>query len=138
MRISQAAVASGCNLETIRYYERMGLVAQPPRTPSGYRIYGAAEVERLRFISRGRNLGFSLDEIRSLLSLSDNPRMSCSKVDAITNAHIADIRRRVLELNRMMTELERMTKACAGGERRKCTILRTLAEPVRKEITATS
>ena len=70
MKISQAAEASGCHLETIRYYERIGLLPQPGRTGSGYRVYEPADIERLRFITRGRDLGFSLEEIRSLLQLS--------------------------------------------------------------------
>ena len=71
MKISEAAAARGCHLETIRYYERSGLMPAPARTASGYREYSPTEVDRLRFISRGRELGFSLEEIRSLLSLDD-------------------------------------------------------------------
>ena len=83
MKISEAAAASGCHLETIRYYERSGLVSPPKRTHSGYRSYTPADVDRLRFISRGRELGFSLEEIRSLLRLDDDPTMSCRDVDAM-------------------------------------------------------
>ncbi|UTA55617.1 helix-turn-helix domain-containing protein [Lysobacter soli] len=126
MKISEAAAASGCHLETIRYYERVGLMPAPARTTGGYRAYGPDEVERLRFISRGRELGFSLDEIRSLLGLSDDPAMSCGNVDAIARKHLADIQGRMAELQRMATELERMIVACAGGDRGTCTILGTL------------
>lgn len=87
MKISEAAAASGCHLETIRYYERSGLMPAPARTASGYREYSPTEVDRLRFISRGRELGFSLEEIRSLLSLDDDPAMSCCDVDVIARQH---------------------------------------------------
>lgn len=128
MKISDAAAASGCHLETIRYYERVGLMPAPARTASGYRTYRPAEVERLRFISRGRELGFSLEEIRSLLRLDDDPKMSCGNVDAIARAHLTDIRQRIDELHRMATELERVIAQCAGGERGYCTILNALRD----------
>ena len=128
MKISDAAAASGCHLETIRYYERVGLMPPPARTASGYRAYRPAEVERLRFISRGRELGFSLEEIRSLLRLDDDSKMSCGDVDVIARTHLADIRQRIDELHRMATELERVIAECAGGERGHCSILNALRE----------
>lgn len=126
MKISEAAAASGCHLETIRYYERVGLVSPPERTLSGYRAYSQGDVERLRFVSRGRELGFSLDEIRSLLRLNDDPAMSCCDVDAIARTHLSDIRGRIVELQRVASELERVIADCAGGKRGQCTILGTL------------
>ena len=129
MKISEAAAASGCHLETIRYYERVGLVPRPTRTGSGYRAYTPADVERLRFISRGRELGFSLEEIRSLLRLDDDPKLKCGDVDALARAHLVEIRQRIEELLRMANELERVIVQCAGGERGACTILGTLRRP---------
>lgn len=126
MKIGEAAAASGCHLETIRYYERVGLVPPPSRTGSGYRAYSQRDVDRLRFISRGRELGFSLDEIRSLLRLNDDPSMSCRDVDALARTHLSDIRGRVAELKRIASELERGIADCAGGERGNCTILDAL------------
>ncbi|WP_228754912.1 MerR family transcriptional regulator [Pseudomonas aeruginosa] len=123
MKISEAAAASGCHLETIRYYERVGLMPRPTRTGSGYRAYAPHDVERLRFISRGRELGFSLEEIRSLLRLNDDPKLSCGDVDVLARAHLADIHQRIEELQRMAAELERVIVQCAGGERGTCTIL---------------
>ena len=137
MKISDAAAASGCHLETIRYYERVGLMPPPARTASGYRAYRPAEVERLRFISRGRELGFSLQEIRSLLRLADDRKMSCGDVDSIARTHLVDIRKRIDELHRMATELERVISQCAGGERGHCTILNALGE-VRNESNCTN
>lgn len=126
MKISEAAAASGCHLETIRYYERSGLVSPPKRTHSGYRSYTPADVDRLRFISRGRELGFSLEEIRSLLRLNDDPKLSCGDVDALARAHLADIHQRIEALTRMAGELERVIAQCGGGERGTCTILGAL------------
>ena len=126
MKISEAAAASGCHLETIRYYERSGLMPAPARTASGYREYSPTEVDRLRFISRGRELGFSLEEIRSLLSLDDDPAMACCDVDVIARRHLADIRDRIRELSNMAAELERVISQCAGGERDRCAILGAL------------
>ena len=128
MKISNAAAASGCHLETIRYYERVGLVRPPARTASGYRVYSTVEVERLRFITRGRELGFSLEEIRSLLRLNDDPLMSCGKVDTLARTHLAAIQHRVEQLQRMAAELEQVIIQCAGGQRGACTILGALKQ----------
>ncbi|KAF1723462.1 MerR family transcriptional regulator [Lysobacter silvisoli] len=129
MKISEAAVASGCHLETIRYYERVGLMPPPTRTGSGYRAYTPGDVERLRFITRGRELGFSLEEIRSLLRLNDDPKLSCGNVDVLARAHLADIHQRIEALTRMASELEGVIAQCAGGERGTCTILGALRHP---------
>ena len=129
MKIGEAAAASGCHLETIRYYERVGLMPSPSRKGNGYRSYDPSDVSRLRFITRGRELGFSLEEIRSLLRLEDAPEMSCSDVDAIARTHLADIRSRINERNRRAAELERVISECAGEVRGCCTILGALRRP---------
>ena len=129
MKISRAAEASGCHLETIRYYERIGLLPQPDRTGSGYRVYGSADIERLRFIARGRDLGFSLEEIRSLLQLAGDEGLCCVDVDRLARSHLADIRTRLADLQRMASELERVIASCQGGQRGQCTILSTLRQP---------
>ncbi len=128
MKIGSAAVASGCHIETIRYYERVGLLPHPARTTGGYREYLPKEVERLRFITRGRALGFSLEEIRSLLTLSDDPALSCRDVDQLARHHLADIQQRVRELRRIARELERTIASCAGGKRGQCAILGALRQ----------
>lgn len=129
MKISEAALASGCHLETIRYYERIGLLPSPNRTGSGYRAYVAEDVERLRFITRGRDLGFSLEEIRSLLRLTQDPGLSCDEVDHLARQHLLDVQTRMADLQRMAIELERTILSCRGGERGACTILETLRKP---------
>lgn len=128
MKIGEVAAASGCHLETIRYYERIGLLPHPARTQSGYRSYRSQDVERMRFITRGRELGFSLDEIRSLLRLADDPALSCEQVDALARHHLAEIQARQKELRRMARELERTIAGCAGGRREVCAILGALHE----------
>ena len=129
MKISEAAAASGCHLETIRYYERVGLIPSPNRTGSGYRDYTLADVERLRFVSRGRELGFSLEEIRSLLGLAEDDGLSCQDVDRLARGHLHDIQTRLSDLQRMASELERVIGSCSGGERGQCAILDTLRHP---------
>jgi MerR family mercuric resistance operon transcriptional regulator len=126
MKIGEAATASGCHIETIRYYERAGLLPQPARSESGYRQYTADEVQRLRFITRGRDLGFSLDEIRSLLTLADDATLSCTEVDQLARHHLGEIRDRIRVLTRMAKELERTIAGCHGGNRAQCTILDAL------------
>jgi len=128
MKIGAAAAASGCHIETIRYYERIGLLPRPARTTGGYRDYLPQEVDRLRFITRGRELGFSLEEIRSLLALSDDPALSCRDVDQLAHHHLADIQQRVRELRRIARELERTIASCAGGKRGQCAILGALRQ----------
>ena len=127
MKIGEAAAASGCHIETIRYYERIGLLPHPARSVSGYREYLPVEVDRLRFITRGRELGFSLEEIRSLLALSDDPTLSCRDVDQLARRHLADVRQRLRELRRIARELERTIASCAGGKRGQCAILGALS-----------
>jgi len=129
MKISDASAASGCHLETIRYYERVGLLPKPGRTASGYRQYSQGDVERLRFVTRGRDLGFSIEEIRSLLQLAENPALSCDEVDRIARQHLHDIQARIADLQRMARELERTMGACDVGLRGQCTILETLRQP---------
>jgi MerR family mercuric resistance operon transcriptional regulator len=137
MRIGEAAAASGCHLETIRYYERIRLLPKPARTGGGYREYTDVDVRRLRFITRGRELGFGLDEIRSLLQLSDDPKLSCSDVDQVARKHLAEIELRIRELGDMARELRRTITGCRGGERAQCAILDALRMEQHSEPEAT-
>ncbi len=126
MKISEAATASGCHLETIRYYERIGLLPKAARGDNGYRDYTAAEVQQLRFIARGRDLGFSLEEIQSLLALAEQTNMPCGDVDRLARAHLVCIQARIRELRRMADELTLTIAACAGGACGGCAILGNL------------
>lgn len=129
MKISEAAEASGCPLETIRYYERIGLLDKAVRRSNGYRDYRPVEVRRLRFITRGRQLGFSLDEIRSLLQLAEHTNMPCKDIDRLARAHLADVQERIARLEHMARELKRTITTCAGGVRARCAILEDLQSP---------
>lgn len=129
MRISEAAIASNCHLETVRYYERIGLLAAPPRNASGYRNYRDEDIARLQFISRGRDLGFSIEEIRSLLRLSEEVALSCAEVDKIARRHLNAVRSKIRDLQRMAKELEHTIEQCQGDNCGNCTILDALKHP---------
>jgi MerR family mercuric resistance operon transcriptional regulator len=126
MKIGEAAAASGCHLETIRYYERIGLLPRTVRTHNGYRDYNPKDVDRIRFVTRGRELGFSLDDIRSLLRLTTNSKLSCAEADRLARRHLADVRARIAELGCMAEELERTIESCSGGASRNCKIIGAL------------
>lgn len=118
---------SGVNVETIRYYERIGLLAKPRRTAGGYRLYRLADIERLAFIRRTRDLGFSLDDVRRLLDLADGKSRSCRRVRDIAAMHLADVRSKLGDLHRMERVLVNLVSACADGTLPACPLLESLA-----------
>ena len=126
MKIGELAKRCGLTAHTIRYYERIGLMTAPDRTASGYRQYRDADIDRLRFITRGRALGFSLEELKSLLRLAEESQLSCSDVDRLARIHLVDIQRRLADLQRMERELQRTIESCSGRERASCSILGAL------------
>jgi len=126
MKISEAATASGCHYETVRYYERIGLVTKPPRRPNGYRYYTARQVSQLRFIVRSRELGFSLEEIRTLLMLADDADRSCAEVDALALRQLDAVKRRIRDLRRLARELEVKLGECVRESCGNCSILGAL------------
>ena len=117
---------SGVKVTTIRYYESIGLIAEPDRSSSGQRIYEDAAVERLNFIRHARDLGFPIETIRALINLQDNPGNDCAVVDKLARHHLADVRLRLSQLESLEAELKRMISACAGGKVSNCEILETL------------
>lgn len=119
---------SGVNIETIRYYERVDLLPEPQRSAAGYRLYRTTDSDRLCFIRRARDLGFSLDEIRRLLGLADQKSRSCRRVHDIAVEHLAEVRAKIGDLRRMERVLAAMVKACAQGAMPACPILETLAQ----------
>jgi len=126
------AYEGGVNLETVRYYERRGLLPKPPRTPAGYRTFDVEALRRLRFIRQAQALGFSLKEIRELLALRVDPRTSCADVRRRAEAKIADIDQKLGTLRAMRKALIRLTAACAGrGPVSACPILESLEAPRR-------
>jgi len=117
------ARATGCNIETIRYYEKTGLLPDPPRTDAGYRIYSAAHATRLRFILRARELGFSMEDIRGLMGLEDGAAPTCAEVKERTERHLADVRARIADLRRIETVLAATASRCSGAEVPDCPVL---------------
>jgi MerR family mercuric resistance operon transcriptional regulator len=127
MRISELSRLTGCHLETIRYYERIGLLAEPARSPAGYRSYTATDADRLSFIVRSRALGFHLDEVRSLVSLAAEQGESCAEVDRIARAHLAQVEKKQRELAALAAELGQLLDQCRKGTRAGCNILNALS-----------
>ncbi len=122
----ELARATGCNIETIRYYEKTGMLPDPPRTDAGYRIYSANHVARLRFILRARELGFSMEDIRGLLGLEDSVAPTCAEVKERTERHLADVRARIGDLRRIEKVLSATAAQCSGGEVPDCPVLEAL------------
>jgi MerR family mercuric resistance operon transcriptional regulator len=127
LTIGKLAHEAGINLETVRYYERRGLLPKPPRSASGYRLFPADAAQRLRFIRRAQELGFSLMEIRELLALRVSPRTTSAEIRKRTEAKIADIEHKIKSLESMRKSLRKLTSSCAGcGPISECPILESL------------
>ena len=120
------AARTGCNIETIRYYEKIGLLPPPPRSAGGHRLYGEGLVKRLNFVRRSRDLGFSIDEIRELLRLVDGGTYTCGEVEQLARDHVRDIRRKIADLRRLQRVLETMAAQCTGDAVSDCPIIDAL------------
>lgn len=128
MKIGEMAKAVQTQVETIRYYERAGLMAQAPRSGGNYRIYGAEHLERLAFIRHCRSLDMTLDEIRLLLRFRDAPREDCGEVNALLDEHIGHVATRIRELRQLEKQLKSLREQCAGvQDAAHCGILNELA-----------
>lgn len=114
-------------VETVRYYERIGLLPKPARTAGNYRSYGNAEVARLSFIRRARDLGFSLDQVRTLLSLADDRDRPCGEVDTLARHHLDAVDRKIADLSSLRSELSSLIAQCGRGTVADCRILEALA-----------
>ncbi len=126
--IGELARRTGCKVQTIRYYEQIGLMPPAPRTGGNQRRYGERDATRLAFIRHGRELGFSLDQIRSLLELSDRPDLPCEDADEIARANLEAVERRIRSLQSLKRELERMIRECGGGRVADCRILEVVSD----------
>lgn len=124
---AQLARKTGCNLETIRYYEKVELLPAPPRSSNGYRVYSPELVQRLQFILRARDLGFTMEEVRSLLSLADKGEQTCALVMQKTRIHLEDVRRRIAELQRIEAILAATLAECSGKNVPDCPIIDALS-----------
>ncbi len=129
LTIGKVAGRIGVGIETIRYYEHRGLIEPPPRSDSGYRQYPEATVQRLRFIRRAKKLGFSLKEIKELLSLQSNPQTTCADIQQRAELKLADIHQRIADLEKMANALDTLVTACsADATSGECPILQALTE----------
>ena len=122
----ELANRSGCNLETIRYYEKIGLLKPPERTASGHRLYSRDDQARLGFILRGRVLGFSIGELKSLLTLVDSHDYSCGEVLELTDGHLASVRQKIIDLKKLERTLADVSAQCDGGDVPECPIIDAL------------
>lgn len=123
LSIGDVSRRTGVHIETIRYYEKIGILPAPPRTASGRRIYGPHQMRTLAFIRRARELGFTLDEIRALLDLGGPDRASCVEVREIAGAHLDSVRAKLADLTRLEGILSRTIAQCAEGSTPRCPIL---------------
>ncbi|MCA0450473.1 MAG: helix-turn-helix domain-containing protein [Proteobacteria bacterium] len=126
--IGHVARSAGCTVQAVRYYEQAGLLPRPERSNGNQRLYGNAEIRRLTFIRHARELGFTLDAIRDLLSLSDSPERSCEAADAIARAQLIEVERRIENLKALKIELRRMVAQCSGGRISDCRVIEVLSD----------
>ena len=130
MQIGQLAMQVGVSIDTVRYYERHGLLPQPQRRASGYRHYGKQDIARLRFIRRAKDLGFSLHEIQELLHLSESSNADRAEVRSLAKRRLDDIEHKLRELEAMRATLTKLVGLCSGrGALQGCPIIETLVEP---------
>jgi Cu(I)-responsive transcriptional regulator len=127
LTIGDLGKATNTKVETVRYYERIGLLPKPPRSTGNYRTYGAADLNRLSFIRRARDLGFSLDQVRALLSLSGDRTCDCAGIDHIANEHLREVDRKLADLTALRRELKAVIDSCDGGTVAECRIIEALA-----------
>lgn len=122
----ELAQRSGCNLETIRYYESIALMPEPMRSESGHRLYSEVDQSRLRFILRTRELGFSIAELQSLLSLVDSGDYSCGEIHALTGEHLVSVANKIADLKRLQRTLKTISAECSKGDTPDCPIIDAL------------
>ncbi len=128
LSIGTLARRTGIKVQTIRYYEQIGLMPEPGRTEGGQRRYGDDELDRLSFIRHARQLGFALEAIRELLDMSDHPSLPCDEADAIARRQLRQVEQRLARLEALRTELQRMVHECSGGRAADCRVLEVLRD----------
>ena len=128
LSIGTLAKRTGTKVQTIRYYEQIGLMPEPGRSEGGQRRYGASGLDRLAFIRHSRQLGFSLEAIRELLDLSDSPERSCAQVDAVARKQLHEVEARIARLEALRIELQRMIGECRADRVANCRILEVLRD----------
>lgn len=132
MKIGELAKSTATKVETIRYYEQISLLPPPARTSANYRSYGEEHLARLSFIRRARDLGFSIEQVRALLDLSDDRTRDCATVDHIANEHLREVDRKIADLTALRRELSAVIASCDGGTVAQCRIIEALgpADPI--------
>lgn len=128
MKIGELSRATGTHIETIRYYERIGLLPAPSRTAANYRSYGDTHRARLAFVRHSRELGFTIEEIRSLLDLSDHPERDCADADRIATRHLEQVEEKIAQLTLLREELSRIVGRCRGGIAGDCRVIEALGD----------
>ncbi len=126
--IGELAKRADTKVQTIRYYENIGVMPEANRASNNRRLYDERHLERLTFIRHSRDLGFGLDDIRALLSLADQPTRPCEEVDAIAKAHLEKVEDKLASLRILQAELTRMIHECEGGKISECRIIQVLAD----------
>lgn len=126
LTIGDLGKATNTKVETIRYYESIGLLPKPARTSGNYRAYGQIELGRLSFIRRARDLGFSLDQVRAMLSLADDRTCDCAGIDRIAREHLEEVERKIADLTALRQELSAVIRSCAGSTIADCRIIEAL------------
>jgi Cu(I)-responsive transcriptional regulator len=127
LAIGDLAKTTGTKVETIRYYERIGLLPAPARTSGNYRAYGGEHLARLSFIRRSRDLGFPLEQVRALLGLADDRKQDCAAVDVIARQHLAEVERKIADLSALRRELRDLIGQCGHGTIADCRIIEALS-----------
>lgn len=126
--IGRLAREGGCTVQTVRYYEQIGLLPAPARSAGNQRLFDPSACDRLAFIRHARELGFPVEAVRDLLRLSDDPNRPCHDADRIARTHLADVDRRMARLAALKAELERMVARCEGGRIADCRVIEVLAD----------
>lgn len=130
LNIGKLAQATGTPAETIRYYEKIGLLNAPARTAGNYRTYDAADLARLGFVKRAREIGFSIEQVRNLLSLADHREHDCCTVDLLTQEHLKTIERKIADLTALKHQLTGLLSSCKGGKVAECRIIDALSPAI--------
>lgn len=126
IQIGALAKRTGTNIETIRFYEKIGILAEPRRAGNGRRLYDGGQVERLTFVRRTRSLGFSLDEVRALLALAGSRDVDCCEVKGVATRHLDEVTAKIADLQTMQSALTKLIAQCDAGDQSGCPMIATL------------
>ncbi len=124
--IGALATRTRCNIETIRFYEKIGMLPKPARTEGGHRAYGSGHVERLTFVRRARELGFTLEEVRALLRLAEASDVPCAEVKGVAVTHLAEVKTKISALRAMQKALTTLIARCDAGDQTGCPLIETM------------